>query len=122
MAASAAFWIAGERLCATGQPTTPRRVTSPRSRPLRAARERLTVASAARLLVLRRIGKELFVVRFERTRAVAAHPGHEVEEVCLRGMRRGLDRSEARIVDRSRRKALVVARVVQRGRVPLRLG
>ena len=121
---SAAFWIAGERLWATGHPTTPRRSRSRadvhRGRLTSSARASGRPASGAPAGTWR-VGLELLVARLEHARAVAAHLGHEVQEVRVSGMRGGLDRREPGVVDRRRRQALVDPRVVRRARVQLRL-
>src|SRR4051794_27492899 len=108
--------MAGERLWATGQPSTPSRVIAARPSALRRA---LAALGGARGVVLRDVRLELRLGRGERVAAVATRLD-DVEEVGLvRGMRRGLQRAEARVADRRRRQPLPGARVV--GRVALQL-
>src|SRR2546427_4188757 len=97
--------MAGERLCATGQPATAVSTGL-------ALSGRLSALLRARAVVLRDVALELGVGRGEGMRAVPAGL-HDVEQVVVaRGVRRRSQRREAGIADRAGRQPLVRARVV----------
>src|SRR3954452_20154509 len=109
-AANAAWWMAGERLCATGQPATA--VSTRALTRALALGGRFTAFLRPGAVVLRDIALELRVGAGERMRAVAARLD-DVEEVFRpRRVRGRLQRGEPRVADRARRQTLVCESVV----------
>ena len=97
----------GERLCATGQPRTPRRRRLSSARVLAAEGGALGVVGGD-------VAVELRLRRAEVVGAVPARLDDVVEVLRRRRGGRGLDRGQAGVPDRRRRQAEVVPRVVGR--------
>src|SRR5918994_1399542 len=95
---NAALWIAGDSVCSSGHPRTPRKLPP-------------DLNSALQPLVIGFVLKELVVAGTEGVVPLAVRED-VIGPVPVRRIQRGLKRRETRRADRSRRKPRVPARVV----------